>query len=1221
MKSNIIDLDNPELQLGNDFETTPFEEEESGPIDLDAVQEQAPEYTEDDFHIDAQSIADSRLLAHRFVEAPTLQSETQGHNIAVEMAMGMPARNTDELQATLAEEDAGDAEYEAAYRESLADSDLTKETLDWLGTTRWNLVKQGKLAFDVSDWAEEEQEALVRLMMQYDKLPISTETTKRALEGIATDYTSYVGFGFIAKALASVGLKGSAATLVKDFVSKKATGVGLVSAAEGATYAAADNIARQTIENKGDISQLDVKELATETAVATTVAGSAGYFLTRMFSRTGVDASPERVVEETPTSQVYRLEDPEAPTAMDDVVEELESTGQYGGQKAANDDPLEGEVLPRDREGTDVVPSNATAKSQDGDIDVENGPTDLEPDSPVGEDWRHMNEGKQTFNTDRIETLDDVKGFIEAASSQWTKKRASFADPNPEGVETLDEAYKKSKKVIDDIKAETGLDMEDVLNEYKHDVEELRAIRARAQAMRQLNVALGERVYELARKQAEGGLLPDEAAEFLEKAGLFSHVMEQTKLASREFSRGLGNYRIIMKGDAELLDSLHSKNGNAMGDVDALSKTIMAMTEAGKRKMGANAADAGKPMSDAQRRGFNLRTLKDSLDKATDGTWLQEVIRFRSAMMLSGPSTIESAAISNFIKLLTEPFVEYVAHLLPGAANRLGRKRALAQWVGTQQYFVQSWKQAFRAYKNGQHITDPFVTKIEGQSDKSLANMSGVRRNLWERGIHQAHLLLLFLDEGIKANRARALNFANAVVEAEQKGVPVQSGDFHELLAARSAKTFDRNGRVRDKEILREVREATYTSELEGDIGELITKAANFGGGLGRLFVVPFIRAPINILSEGLMYFPGSKIISAKQQNIMANGSEIAQKKLKARKVMGTAFIGSAWFLAENDTITGAGPSDYKMNELWRHKGGYQPYSIRVGDQWISYRKLEPLATVLGIVADANYLTKMATDGTNTDSVVSELLGGVMYAVTENILNKAYFSSVQQFMQAMGDADKFEKYINSWVGSFTPNLLAQLNDDPNMREAVTLTEQIQRRIPGLSKELGMQYDLYGRPIVKPAHDIPVLGFMFKNMKIEGDTVADEMLKLSEGLGRAVVQKPMYSLGVPKKDFREIRDHGETESVYAKYNRLIGEVRDPDTGKSLHETLDEVMHSDWYNDLPDSAYEDINSPKATVIQKYVNMYRAMAKEELHEQSIAYRDSISDRNNRIETMWDF
>lgn len=1173
---NVIDLDNLEEGQGVEHLVAPVGQEDSFEqpevVDLDVGMEVPEEpVIEQGPTTEAEWIqnADFLALADTLSEPLGLNKNTGAKHYL---------DNTKHQNKSLVEKMLTFDQTQAAMAEANENYIPTDEEkgvalFEAVGQLLTNVTKGGFTAAEVSEWSEDQQEALAKAIGIYQSTDFEAAThVPRALRNLLTDPTSYVAVTTLLQGLSKVALKPAAAKTVQELLTKKAAVVGGVSAVEGGLYAAGANVSEQLMTNGGDLSKVDKGEVAVNTGIGMAIAGPLGYFGTRLFNR----SDKSRLVEDTGEAKVYRLEEPEEPTIVDEIVENLEEAG----------------TVPKDRSDVEL---DAPKKTDEVDVEAEAATKADEvealkkTDTEETWEWNHI-------NTDRIESVDDIKKVLDGQAEKIKTTSSKFTGANE--TESLEESYEMARMAIDDLNEQTGMDMQEILNQYANDVEELQQIRYRATGLRELNVKLAERVDELAEKQSQAGLSVEEAAEFLEKVALFDQVMELVALGSREASRGLGNYRLIVKGDDTLMHKL--RDGTATGDVKAIADTINAMktTRKGTSK---------------------AKLLKEATNEMKDGTLLDEVIRFRSAMMLSGPSTIESAAISNFLKLLTEPFVEWVGHIGAGEANRIGRKRAMAQYVGTKKYFIQSWKQAAKAYRNGQHITDPFVTKIEGQQDKSLQNMSGLRRNLWERGVHQAHLLLLLLDEGIKANRARALNWANTVVDAEKKDIEVGTDAFTDLLEKHTKRNFDKTGRVRNAEILREVREATYTSELEGDIGKLITDAANFGGGLGRLFVVPFIRAPINILSEGLMYFPGSSVISAKQKNIMKNGSEIAQKKLQARKVMGTAFIGGAWYLAEEDIITGAGPSDYKMNKLWK-EAGYEPYSIRVGDEWISYRKLEPIATILGIVADANYISKMDTSGTNAEDALIKILGGAMHAVTENILNKAYFSSIQQFMTALEDADGFEKYIKSWVGSFTPNLLSQVNNDPHLREAVSLGEQIQRRIPELSEKLGAQYDIYGRPIVKPAHDIPFLGFMFKNREVVNDPVAQKIFELSEDAGRAIVQKPMYSIGVAKQDFREVFDYGESESVYAKYNRYIGELRDESTGMTLHETLAEVIGSEDFNDLPVSSYEDITSPQVKAIQAYVNMYRQMAKARLYEESPAYRDALTSRTERLEGMWD-
>ena len=1208
--SDDFDIDGIENREVNTALTdSDFEQDSLSDSDFETVEKTEDDWlTDTSFIQDAKTLADFMPVVDKTLGSKEFMVEQQGTD-----TMFKPAVGIDELQAGI------EAATEA-YQHS--DEQYAEGAMQAIGQLQWNLKDLGLTAMNVGDWPEDAQMALIRSMKRYDDMPVEMRHVGRAATGIISDPTTYLGFGIFAKALGKVGLKGGATALLKSMVSKTVGTAALTAGVEGGAYMAADDVFRQGIDNQGDYSKTDVTQVGSSAAIGFTAALGIGWIAGKFVTRKMVKEADE--VTDEVTDEVPQLTDDTVDVATElntDVPEELdlqaERIGWEGGK--ANDDDLLGDEIPTGGESKpiegdllDVEPNTGVVAREadeeprlDGETDSYNNAEELnKPENDVGEDWNHLYNGKKTFNTERLETSDNVKGFLESASAQTAKRR--LGPP-----ETLDESMHFAQEEAARIKEETGGDISALIEEFKDDAAELQKIRHRSQALRELNLSLGERVFALAEKQLDE-LSFAESIELVEKAALFANTMEMTKLISREFARGLGNYRLIMSGDSKLADGL--VNGTAQADVAALSATIRAMSLAGNLKNGKFAN--GKT---------DLKGLRERLSPKFVKGALQEWIRFRSAMMLSGPSTIEAAAISNLSRLYTEPFWEWAGNIGRGTVKAQARLRAKAQWAGNRRFAKDAWSQAARAWKNGQHISDPMVTKVEGQQDESLQAMSALRRNVWERGVHAAHLALLFLDEGVKANRSRSLIYADTVVEAAKAGIKDDT-KFEEMLTQNLLAKIDGNGRIRDKEILREVREATFTSDLEGVIGETITKLANAGGGMGRLFVVPFIRAPLNIVSEGLMYIPLSGYISRKQKNIMQKGSPVAKAKLKARKQLGGAAIIGLWYAADSEMYTGAGPADYKMRESMKAKG-WQPHSIRVGDRWVSYAKLGPFSLLLGIVADVNYITKMDTSDTNIADATTQTLGMLVHVVANNVLNKAYFQSLTQLMEAIQNPDVSANVIHSWVLSHTPNILSQMNEDRNVREATSLMEKFERRIPIMSEKLGKQYDIYGRPVMKPNHDVSIfglevnygVGYMFKNVEIVKDDVADEIYKLSESFDRAIIDKPPYTLGITNTDYRDVYDNNETESVYAKYNRVLGETIDPNNGLDMHDALERMMNSTSYRNAPHSAEGDITSPKVKMIKSIVNRYRGMAKNVMYRDSPAFKEQIEARGNRIKSIF--
>jgi len=1155
------------------------------PYSQTLIDEEIPnEMTEDDWLKDESFIQDARTLANHL---PIIENskggaeylaDQQGHD-----AMLKPTLSIEEMQA-------GMAEANEAYVHQ--DADYAKGAMEAIGQIQWNLKDLGLTAMGVSEWPEEAQMALIRSMKRYDEMPLEMRHVGRSIGGVVTDPTTYLGFGAFANVMGKIALKGAATNLLKKLVASP-TGI---AALEGSVYAGGEDILRQGIDNKGDFSQNDSGQTATAAAFGYGVGGTIGFTLNKFLGTSAVKKADAETIDgampvtEEATEELADQADAlglDAPTPRESFDE---SKATSDAKATLDTDAIEGELL--DNNGTLPVKSDVEPNDElmDGETDSYNNASDM--DSGVGEDYDHLYNGKKHLNTDRIETSDDVKGFLESGASQTAKKR--LGPP-----ETLEESRRLADEEGLRFKEETGGDIAKIIEQYKDDADELVKIRNRAQKLRELNVSLGERIMELTDAH-EKGLSHAEAAELMEKAALFANTMEMGGLISREFGRGLGNYRLIMKGDPMLMEGLVT--GTASADVTALVKTIQSMAQAGKGK---NAKG-----------GLNVKDLKEALSPSMWQNATNEVIRFRSAMMLSGPSTIEAAALSNITRLWTEPFWEWAGNMGAGSVKKAARLRATAQWAGNKRFAAESWKLAVRAYKNGQHISDPFVTKVEGQLDKSLSGMSPLRRNIWERGVHQAHLMLLFLDEGVKAQRSRSLIYADTIVEASKRGIN-NDAQFEKLLQKNLRKKIDSSGRITDKEVLKEVRETTFTADLEGSAGDLANVVANGFGGWGRLIAVPFIRAPVNIVSEGLMYIPGSKVFSAKQRRIDREGTLAEKARLKARRYLGAASIAGLWYAAEEEVLSGSGPADYKLRQAWVDDG-WQPHSIRVGDEWVSYAKLGPFSLLLGVVADVNYVSRMDTSNTNVEDSLSQTMGLLIHVVANNVLNKAYFQSMQTLMDAVQDPNSGRTFVDSFILSFTPNVLSQLNQDPNVREANTLLEKLQRRLPIISESLGKQYDFYGREIMKPNHDIPFYGYMFKNSEIVRDPVGEEVFRLSESLDRSILDKPRYNLGITNTDFRDVYDKDETESVYAKYNRVLGETTDSQ-GRTLHEALRDLINSSQYQSAPHSIEGDITSPKVKMIKSIVTGFRGQAKGIMFNESPAFMQQINDRGNRIQSIF--
>lgn len=225
-------------------------------------------------------------------------------------------------------------------------------------------------------------------------------------------------------------------------------------------------------------------------------------------------------------------------------------------------------------------------------------------------------------------------------------------------------------------------------------------------------------------------------------------------------------------------------------------------------------------------------------------------------------------------------------------------------------------------------------------------------------------------------------------------------------------------------------------------------------------FIVPFVRTPINIVKYGLEHTP-LVLIDPNYRNL--RGAEADRAMAKA--VMGSSFMLGMYGLAQEGRITGAGPID--TGELMKLKGtGWQPYSVKVGDKYYPYERIQPVGMLMGIAADMQYMAntvpetasvrdRLDKDGAVTSSDLYAAYGTHIFM--ENIVNSTFTTQINSLFEALNDTtgNKIDTLINSFAGSMVPNIVADIAKavDPVVRETSGPLEAIQARIPGASSSL------------------------------------------------------------------------------------------------------------------------------------------------------------------------
>ena len=146
----------------------------------------------------------------------------------------------------------------------------------------------------------------------------------------------------------------------------------------------------------------------------------------------------------------------------------------------------------------------------------------------------------------------------------------------------------------------------------------------------------------------------------------------------------------------------------------------------------------------------------------------------------------------------------------------------------------------------------------------------------------------------------------------------------------------------------------------------------------------------------------------------MEFGTESEKAIMRGKEALGYVLVSSAVAHAAMDNVTGAGPAPGKDRDLWLRT--HQPYSIRVGDQWVSYRGVPGVEVINSVMADAFELTKELPDST-----AGEIFAAATYFVTNAITDRSFFQGLADASAVMDTRNWTLRGIQQSVGEFVNN--------------------------------------------------------------------------------------------------------------------------------------------------------------------------------------------------------
>jgi hypothetical protein len=334
----------------------------------------------------------------------------------------------------------------------------------------------------------------------------------------------------------------------------------------------------------------------------------------------------------------------------------------------------------------------------------------------------------------------------------------------------------------------------------------------------------------------------------------------------------------------------------------------------------------------------------------------------------------------------------------------------------------------------------------------------------------------------------------------------------------------------------------TFQADL-GRIGNQVLNARQVVPEL--VFIMPFIKTPLNIFKDALTYTPISPLWKG-----LRKSQGLSNEAASARLLLGAGMAYMTWQNVVSNNITGSYPKDSGRREAMI-AAKIPEYSVKIGDQWYSYARVEPLASFLGVIADGSESTldMMQLQKEDPEKTWQTWVEQMVVAATKNLTSKTFLEGISNLLAAVHEPERYgPAFINSYAGLLIPGAVAQFarGADPVQRQVDSFSDALQARMPigipgviGSREELPIRYTITGEPRTNLAAGFPnIIGIASMPTK---QTVLEKEL-----------QDINFSYPAPSKKVRGVELKPED---YSEYSRLSGEA--------VNQRLSSIINSPYY----------------------------------------------------------
>ena len=626
--------------------------------------------------------------------------------------------------------------------------------------------------------------------------------------------------------------------------------------------------------------------------------------------------------------------------------------------------------------------------------------------------------------------------------------------------------------------------------------------------------------------------------QYLERAKV---LMKLKKEASSDSGFGLLNWWV-----KKIPPDMHASIKKANAEIDAVFDNYLKVFE------------DGDTIGMLEIRDDFLEFARGTVASQGDPT---QIVSFFSSMMRVGIRNANQAVINAW---LSSP-VSQVRNLAGSAVVSI--ERPFATMAG--HAFVGEWKEARAAFSmlDSLHISglealrvarkslfsdSPITegnklaefTEYSSQSRREVDNLHRIAKTPADKAIAElfdAHYTLINLPYNTWPGRGLQSGddfFKSLTAQMDLRYQAALEADGHmfknraeqgEIYKRKVLEKLGPNGEILDEAMLFNAQEVTFQLELEGKM-KRVANSLNAHPEMKQF--VPFIRTPHNINVFALQHLPVNLPgLHREWDEVMKSGTAQQKALLRGRKAVGTILLWHGYSMAAGGMLTGNGPADPELRELWRQHN--EPMSIKIGEDnkgnpvWVSYKSIPGADLLFSAIADLVMIGQYLPE-----AEVGKLAGQLRFTIMNSVTNRttlAGFIDLAGLLDAnswtarglgRGIGDRINDLVPITGGS---GLRRQVENAiaPGMYEYNTTIDAILGRISGgiFGAKTPVMDIFTGKQMIRGTEGWHNFLNPFRVVHKDSHPIASQLTDLQYELSRGVVETDQgISLTIPEQQF-------------------------------------------------------------------------------------------------------